>query len=70
MYKGEIRYNQMPNIPDNCKLVNEDLSTYDMSEIKNELDYVYYINRTFDLLDVDWKQLTPRGLEKIDKFSI
>ena len=70
MYKGEIRYNQMPNIPDNCKLVNEDLSTYNMSEIKKELDYVYYINRTFDLLDVDWKQLTPRGLEKIDKFSI
>ena len=69
-YKGEIRYNQMPNIPDNCKLINEDLSTYNFNDIKRELDYVYYINRAFDILDVNWKQLENSRLINIDKFSI
>ena len=68
-YKGEVRYAQMPNIPDNCKLVNEDLSTYNFSEIKKDLDYMYYIQRTMDLLDVEWKTLDKGKLIRIDKFD-
>ena len=69
-YKGEIRYTQMPNIPDNCKLVNEDLNSYNFAEIKKELDYVYYINRTYDLLDVDWNYLLDSNIIKTSRFSI
>lgn len=69
LYKGEVRYAQMPNIPDNCKLVNEDLKSYNFSDIKKDLDYMYYIQRAMDLVDVEWKTLDNGKLIRIDKFD-
>lgn len=69
VYKGEVRYAQMPNIPDNCKLVNNDLNSYNFNEVKKDLDYMYYITRTMDLLDIEWKTLYDNKLIKIDKFD-
>lgn len=55
MYKGNISYAKMPSIPEHCLLVNDDLSHYDFEkDIKPELDYMYYIQRCADLLDMEW----------------
>lgn len=69
-YKGNLSYTQMPNTPEHCKTINDDLSKYDFSAIKADLDYMYYVERTFDLLDVSWKQLLGNDFLKIDKFDI
>jgi hypothetical protein len=61
LYKGEIRYAQMPNIPDNCELMNEDLDSYDISKLKSNIDYSYYIKRTIELLNVDWITFDNKG---------
>ena len=50
MYKGKLSYYKMPNIPEHCKTINYDLSTYDFDKLKKELDYMYYINRLQFLL--------------------
>lgn len=69
MYKGEIRYAQMPDIPDQCLLINEALDSYNFNEIKKQLDYMYYIQRTVDILDVDWYELSGDGLYKTHRFD-
>lgn len=68
-YKDKISYAKMPNIPEHCKLINDDFSNYDFNEIKKELDYQYYLQRTLDLLDIPWRQLSGNNLKNIDKFN-
>ena len=69
-YKEKISYTQMPNTPEHCKTINDDLSKYNFSDIKNDLDYMYYIERAYDLLDVNWMQLIGNNIIKINKFDI
>ena len=59
----------MPNIPEHCLLMNNDLSTYKFDDIKNELDYMYYINRCADLLDIDWSQIKGSSVFKTNQFN-
>lgn len=68
-YKGNISYTKMPNIPEHCKLVNEDLNSYNFDEIRKELDYMFYINRCYDLLDIEWLKLSSGNFEKTDEFN-
>ena len=68
IYKGERRLAKMPNIPEHCLPVNEDLSSYDFhKDIQPRLDYSYYIMRTADLLDIPWQQLV--GKEVFDNHN-
>ena len=69
-YKGNLSYTQMPNTPEHCVTINDDLSKYDFDDIRKDLDYLYYIDRTYDLLDVNWKQLIGNEIIKINKFDI
>jgi hypothetical protein len=69
MYKGNLSYTQMPNTPEHCKTMNEDLSTYDFNTIKKELDYMYYIYRTLDLLDIQWKELSGNNFNQTNRFE-
>ena len=69
-YKDNISYTQMPNTPDHCKTINEDLSKYNFNDIKSDIDYMYYIMRAYDLLDVKWKQLLQNNIIDINDFDI
>ena len=62
MNKGQLQYNQMPSIPDNCRTVNKALSSYNFNEIKKELDYAYYLGRAMDLADIEWKQVKGNNI--------
>lgn len=56
-YKGEERKYKAPNCPEHCQLINDDLSTYDMNELKKDLDYMWYINKTIEMLSDEWWEL-------------
>ena len=60
----------MPNTPDYCKTINEDLSNYNFKDIKQDLDYMYYIMRAYELVDIKWKQLLGKNIFDINKFDI
>ena len=67
---GQTSYAKMPNIPEHCLLVNNDLSYYDFDkDIKPNLDYLYYIQRCVDLLDIDWFELKHNDFIKTTKFE-
>jgi hypothetical protein len=68
-YKDKLSYSQMPNIPEHCKLMNHDLSTYNFDDIVSELDYMYYVNRCADLLDMQWYQIKGVEVMKTNKFN-
>ena len=70
MYKGNISYTQMPNTPDHCKTINKDLSEYSFDDIRNDIDYMYYIMRAYELVDIKWKQLLGKNIFDINKFDI
>lgn len=69
MYKGNISYAKMPSIPEHCRLINDDLGTYDFDEVKKDIDYMFYIERCADLLDIDWVELKSGDLLKTDRFN-
>ena len=69
MYKGQISYAKMPSIPEHCRLINNDLTSYDFNDIKKDLDYMFYINRCADLLDIPWRQLKGSSLKPTNQFN-
>lgn len=69
MYKGNLQYTKMPNIPEHCQTMNEDLSTYDFNEVQKYLDYGFYIGRTMDLLNIPWQQLAGDKLYETHRFD-
>ena len=68
-YKGRISETKMPNIPEHCKLMNDALDTYEFADIKKEIDYMFYINRAADLLDMQWMQLKGTKSEITNQFN-
>lgn len=69
MYKGQISYAKMPSIPEHCRLINNDLASYDFKDIKKDIDYMFYINRCADLLDIQWRQLKGSSLKPTNQFN-
>ena len=68
-YKDKLSYTQMPSTPEHCKTMNEALDSYNFDEVKKELDYMYYIYRTLDLLDIQWKELSGNNFNPTNRFE-
>ena len=68
-YKDRLSYTQMPSIPDNCRLMNNDLSTYNFNDVKKDLDYMFYIQKAADLLDIQWYKLEGSSLSITNQFN-
>ena len=69
MYKGNISYAKMPSIPEHCRLINNDLSTYNFDDIKKDIDYMFYVSRCADLLDIPWRQLKGDDIISTNRFN-
>lgn len=69
MYKGHPSYTQMPNVPEYCRTYNKDLRTYNFNEIRSDIDYMYYIQKAYDLLDIEWLSFQNNNLEKNNRFN-
>ena len=51
-------YSQMPNTPEHCLPLNDSIEKYPFNEIKKQLDYNYYIERCYDMLDMTFVELS------------
>ena len=55
---GEQRsYSQVPNIPEHCLCLNDAMENYSFEELKQQLDYSYYLQRCYELLDMTFVEL-------------
>lgn len=56
-------FSKMPSLPDHCLIIDEEISSYDMKEMRKQIDYSYYYEIILDLLicpsikSLDWVQL-------------
>ena len=71
MINDKVSYYKMPDIPEHCILVNDDLSNYNFdNDIKPNIDYLYYVERCSNMLDIEWYELKHNNLYKINKFDL
>lgn len=66
--KGEWRKYKSPGCPPHCGLLNNDLSTYDMSVLRDDIDYEWYLNNTYEMLNDPWYEIQDGKLVKIEIF--
>jgi len=51
---GEKRKYKSAGCPPHCELLNEDLSKYSISKLRDDIDYMWYIEETYNMLDAPW----------------
>lgn len=56
-YKGELKKYKAPGCPPHCELINEDLSKYNINELRDKIDYMWYIENTVNLLSDQWYKM-------------
>lgn len=66
---GKKSYVKMPSTPEHSLTMNKDLSEYDMEEVKKTIDYMYYVQRTMDLLDIEWYTFNGNELIRTNRFN-
>lgn len=64
-----VQYDTMPSIPNHCMLINDSFDSYDFNKLKKEIDYMYYIERCIDLMDIPWTQMAENDLYRINIFD-
>ena len=52
--KGELKKYKAPGCPPHCALINDALIKYDINELRDDIDYMWYIQNTVDMLDAPW----------------
>ena len=76
MYKGNESVHTMSDIPEHCKLINEDIEAYDFKVISKELDYMYYVTRAANMLnmrtqkeEMEWYKLVGKNILKAPEYN-
>jgi len=69
MYKGKLSYTTMTGVPDHCRLVNEALHTYSFKDIAKDIDYMFYVQRCSELLDINWIEIDGLNINKTNRFD-
>ena len=62
--KGEMKKYKAPGCPPHCALINEALIKYDMSKIREDIDYMWYIEQTLDMLDAPWYEIAGNTISR------
>jgi hypothetical protein len=64
--KGELKEYKAPGCPPHCGLINEDLSIHTIDEFRDDIDYMWYINKTYEMLDAPWYEVVNGKLIPLD----
>ena len=55
--KGEMKKYKAPGCPPHCALVNDALDKYNINNLRNDIDYMWYIENTVDMLSAPYYDL-------------
>lgn len=67
--KGEMKKYKAPGCPPHCALVNAALINYDINELREDIDYLWYIQETLDMLDAPWYEISGNKMYRYEIFS-
>lgn len=68
--KGVQKEYKSAGCPPHCGLLNDALLNYDMSKLRDDIDYMWYIEQTVDMVSAPWYEYQDDKLMKTDKYSL
>ena len=68
--QGVLKKYKAPNCPAHCELINEDLSKYDIKDLRDKIDYMWYIEKTVELLNDQWYEMQADKIVPIKIFEL
>lgn len=68
--QGVLKKYKAPGCPNHCELINEDLSKYNINELRDKIDYMWYIENTIELLSDQWYEMQADKIIPIKIFEL
>ena len=66
--KGVPKKYKAPGCPPHCELINDALVNYDINELRDKIDYMWYINETLEMLNAPWYEMSADGMKRYEIF--
>ena len=64
--KGEMKKYKAPGCPPHCELINDALTNYDINKLRDDIDYMWYIEETIDMLSAPWYEINQGKMSRYD----
>ena len=55
-----------PGCPPHCELINDALINYDINKLRTDIDYMWYIEQTVEMLSDPWYEIKEGKMSKYD----
>lgn len=65
-FKGEMKKYKAPGCPPHCELINDALTNYDINELRDDIDYMWYIEQAMEMISTPWYAIKDGKIKKID----
>lgn len=66
--KGELKKYKAPGCPAHCELINDTLLNYDINKLRDDIDYMWYIEQTLEMLDAPWYEMAGNTFKRYEIF--
>jgi hypothetical protein len=66
--KGVPKKYKAPGCPPHCELINDALMNYDINELREKIDYMWYINETLEMLNAPWYDMVGSEMKSYKIF--
>lgn len=63
-FKGELKKYKAPGCPPHCELLNDSLLNYDINVLREDIDYMWYIEETINMLDAPWYDIVGNEMKR------
>lgn len=64
--QGVPKKYKAPGCPPHCELINDALINYDINELRDDIDYMWYIEQTVDMIDAPWYEIKDGKIQRYD----
>lgn len=65
---GEMKKYKAPGCPPHCELINDNLQNYDIKKLRDDIDYMWYITETYNMLSDPWFEMQGAKMIPINIF--
>ena len=66
--KGEPKKYKAPGCPPHCELLNDALINYDINKLRDDIDYMWYIEETMEMLNAPWYDVVGNEMRRYNIF--
>ena len=64
--KGEPKKYKAPGCPHHCELINDALTNHNINDLREDIDYMWYIENAMEMIDTPWYEIQAGKIVKIN----